>query len=183
MLTSDVDARVLEQIRPTPDMEKKAEELARRMSSHVVRWAKEKGLDAEPMVVGSLAKHTYMEGVDIDLFVLFPPETPREELQRLGLEIGHSIITDGEERYAEHPYVHGFVDGHEVDVVPCYRLSSTADRMSAVDRTPFHTRYVLEHLSEEQRDHVILLKRFMKGVGVYGAEASVGGFSGYLCEL
>jgi tRNA nucleotidyltransferase (CCA-adding enzyme) len=27
------------------------------------------------------------------------------------------------------------------------------------------------------------LKRFMKGVGVYGAEIKVGGFSGYLCEL
>ena len=30
---------------------------------------------------------------------------------------------------------------------------------------------------------VILLKKFLKGVGVYGAEIKVGGFSGYLCEL
>jgi tRNA nucleotidyltransferase (CCA-adding enzyme) len=34
-------------------------------------------------------------------------------------------------------------------------------------------------MSQEVR----LLKRFMKGVGVYGAEIKVGGFSGYLCEL
>jgi tRNA nucleotidyltransferase (CCA-adding enzyme) len=32
-------------------------------------------------------------------------------------------------------------------------------------------------------DQVRLLKRFMKGVGCYGAEAKVQGFSGYLCEL
>jgi len=30
---------------------------------------------------------------------------------------------------------------------------------------------------------VRLLKKFMKGVGVYGAEIKIGGFSGYLCEL
>ena len=30
---------------------------------------------------------------------------------------------------------------------------------------------------------VRLLKRFMQGIGVYGAEIKVGGFSGYLCEL
>jgi tRNA nucleotidyltransferase (CCA-adding enzyme) len=28
-----------------------------------------------------------------------------------------------------------------------------------------------------------LLKKFMKGIGVYGAEIKIGGFSGYLCEL
>ncbi|MCK4717383.1 MAG: CCA tRNA nucleotidyltransferase, partial [Thermoplasmata archaeon] len=71
----------------------------------------------------------------------------------------------------------------EVDLVPCYKLASPSERMSAVDRTPFHTHYIIEHLSEEGRREVLLLKCFMKGVGVYGAEASIGGFSGYLCEL
>jgi tRNA nucleotidyltransferase (CCA-adding enzyme) len=51
------------------------------------------------------------------------------------------------------------------------------------DRTPLHTAYVLERLPEGLRDDVRLLKAFMRGVGVYGAEIKVGGFSGYLCEL
>ncbi|MEM3493921.1 MAG: hypothetical protein QXD15_06165, partial [Thermoplasmata archaeon] len=34
-----------------------------------------------------------------------------------------------------------------------------------------------------QKDEVRLLKRFLKGIGIYGAEAAVQGFSGYLCEL
>jgi len=42
---------------------------------------------------------------------------------------------------------------------------------------------VTDNLPPEGRDEVRLLKRFMKGVGVYGAEVKVGGFSGYLCEL
>jgi tRNA nucleotidyltransferase (CCA-adding enzyme) len=46
-----------------------------------------------------------------------------------------------------------------------------------------HTGFVVDRLSTEGRDEVRILKRFMKGVGVYGAEVRVGGFSGYLCEL
>ncbi|MGB9676699.1 MAG: CCA tRNA nucleotidyltransferase, partial [Candidatus Bathyarchaeales archaeon] len=55
--------------------------------------------------------------------------------------------------------------------------------LSAADRTPYHTDYVKKHLSAEMRDEVRLLKKFMKGIGVYGAEIKIGGFSGYLCEL
>jgi tRNA nucleotidyltransferase (CCA-adding enzyme) len=38
-------------------------------------------------------------------------------------------------------------------------------------------------LSKELHGEVRLLKRFMQGIGVYGAELKIGGFSGYLCEL
>jgi tRNA nucleotidyltransferase (CCA-adding enzyme) len=39
------------------------------------------------------------------------------------------------------------------------------------------------HLRETQKDEVRLLKQFLKGIGIYGAEAEIEGFSGYLCEL
>ncbi|MBR4225777.1 MAG: CCA tRNA nucleotidyltransferase, partial [Candidatus Methanomethylophilaceae archaeon] len=52
-----------------------------------------------------------------------------------------------------------------------------------VDRTPFHTQYILSHLTEEQKNQVRLLKKFMKGIGAYGAEQDARGFSGYLCEV
>jgi tRNA nucleotidyltransferase (CCA-adding enzyme) len=38
-------------------------------------------------------------------------------------------------------------------------------------------------LNEKLCSEIRLLKQFMKGIGVYGAEIKVGGFSGYLCEL
>jgi tRNA nucleotidyltransferase (CCA-adding enzyme) len=85
--------------------------------------------------------------------------------------------------YAEHPYTKGRFMGFDVEIVPCYRLSAPGERMSAVDRTPFHTRYVLDRIDDERRRSVRLLKAFAKGTGVYGAEARVQGFSGYLCEL
>jgi tRNA nucleotidyltransferase (CCA-adding enzyme) len=133
-------------------------------------------------LVGSVAKDTYVGDPDIDVFILFPETAPRETLQNVGLAIGRMIV-GGEERYAEHPYIHGEYQGFQVDLVPCYKLVNASQIKSAVDRTPFHTEYILSNLRPEQHDQVRLLKQFMKGVGVYGADAKVSGFSGYLAEL
>jgi tRNA nucleotidyltransferase (CCA-adding enzyme) len=133
-------------------------------------------------LVGSTAKDTYVFPPDLDIFILFPPDVPRSELEKHGLALGRKVLA-GEERYAEHPYIHGKFKGFEVDIVPCYAVDDPSKLKSAVDRTPFHTDYILSHLKQSQRDEVRLLKQFMKGIGTYSAEAKVQGFSGYLVEL
>jgi tRNA nucleotidyltransferase (CCA-adding enzyme) len=40
-----------------------------------------------------------------------------------------------------------------------------------------------KNLDERLKEEIRILKKFLKGIGVYGAEIRVGGFSGYLCEL
>ena len=136
----------------------------------------------EVRLVGSVAKDTYVGEPDIDVFILFPEDTPRDVLQKVGLSIGRKVV-GGEERYAEHPYIHGLFQRFQVDLVPCYLLADALHIKSAVDRTPFHTDFILSNLRSEQHDQVRLLKQFLKGVGVYGADAKVCGFSGYLAEL
>jgi tRNA nucleotidyltransferase (CCA-adding enzyme) len=42
---------------------------------------------------------------------------------------------------------------------------------------------VKNRLNKTLRNEVRLLKKFMQGIRVYGAEIKTGGFSGYLCEL
>jgi tRNA nucleotidyltransferase (CCA-adding enzyme) len=51
-----------------------------------------------------------------------------------------------------------------------------------VDRTPFHHYWLIDRIKGKQTD-VRLLKKFLKSSSLYGAEYSVRGFSGYLCEL
>ena len=80
------------------------------------------------------------------------------------------------------PILRVIVDDVYVNIVPCYRVKS-GEWISATDRTPFHTDYIKPQIDEQKGKEVRLLKRFMKGVGVYGAEIKIGGFSGYLCEL
>ena len=88
-----------------------------------------------------------------------------------------------EERYAAHPYVTGFIEGYEIDFVPCYDIKDSEQLKSAVDRTILHTEYIKKNLKIEQLDEILLLKKFMESIKTYGAEFKVGGFSGYLCEL
>lgn len=143
-----------------------------------------------PMFCGSVAKGTWIPPAEIDLFLIFPKHLSREELETRGLKAGKKIckLLKGkyEKKYTEHPYLRCFIPWkgktYEMDIVPCY--NTTPDKIkSAVDRTPWHVRYVLEHLKEEQKNDVRLLKKFCKAQGIYGADLLHQGFSGYLCEL
>ncbi|MDE1857529.1 MAG: hypothetical protein KGI26_00475, partial [Thaumarchaeota archaeon] len=53
---------------------------------------------------------------------------------------------------------------------------------SAADRSPFHVELVSK-LPEGKKTEIRLLKSFMDGVGVYGAEIQRRGFSGYVAEV
>jgi len=175
---------VLRRIRPKRLEREMILELAERMRLKVSDAVSKSGLDAEVRIDGSVAKDTWLSGeADIDIFMRVPPTLSRDELETTCLRVarkalkGYRII----ERYAEHPYVETWVEGTRVNVVPCYRVEKGKWK-SATDRTPFHTEYMKSHLDENLKDETRLLKKFMKGIGVYGAEIKVSGFSGMLCE-
>ncbi|WP_435127404.1 CCA tRNA nucleotidyltransferase [Halobaculum sp. D14] len=140
--------------------------------------------EADVLQVGSTARGTWLAGDrDIDLFVRFPTELNREELEEYGLTVGHAALPDGREQYAEHPYVTGEFRGFDVDLVPCYDVADATAIRSAVDRTPFHTEYLDARIDDELAGDVRVFKKFLKGIGVYGSDLRTEGFSGYLAEL
>ncbi len=177
-----VELSVLGQIMPS----KKEMDFIDGRASRLLKIARdyyaERNIPVEVRYAGSYAKDTYLADPDLDLFMLFPTDMPREEMTKIGLQAGRDII-GGELVYSEHPYTTGRFEGVEVDMVPCYKLESTEKLQTAVDRTPFHTEYILSHLDFNGRDQVRLLKKFMKACGTYGAEQDTRGFSGYLCEV
>ncbi len=177
-----LESDVLKSIKPTPAQDKKVDSVVSELEKKVADVSRKLDAHIETMLVGSVAKGTHLKDPDIDLFMLFSESTELAELKEKGLAIGRKIL-DGKEHYAQHPYVRGIYKGFQVDLVPCFRIRDTRKKMSAVDRTPFHTEFVKTHLKKGQADEVRLLKRFMKGAESYGAEAKVQGFSGYLCEL
>ena len=176
-------SKVLAKIKPP----QKEEACVREFVNELVRVAKTiSGLDC--VIVGSIGKQTWLHGDhDIDLFMEFPRETPREELEKKGMEFGKKIAHDFRGKikikYAEHPYTHAKIGGFSVDIVPCYKISRGEKIISAVDRSPLHLAYLLEKMDEKLYDEVRLLKQFCKGIGVYGSDARRMGFSGYICEL
>jgi len=144
------------------------------------------GVEAESRVEGSIAKDTWLKSdKDADIFILFPPSLKKEALAKLGLQIAKASVEEYKwvERYADHPYLEAWIEDLRLNIVPCYKVEA-GHWQSATDRTPFHTDYIKARLkSSEQKSEVRLLKRFMKGVEVYGSDIKTGGFSGYLTEL
>ena len=173
--------------RVTPSLEERAHilQLAEDLRRRVEEAAEEKGVETETRVEGSVAKDTWLHREpDIDIFLRLSPTLSREALGAVGLEIARRATQGVKqvERFAEHPYLECFVDDVRVNIVPCYRVER-GRWLSSTDRTPFHTDYVKPLLNHRLAGEIRLLKRFMKGIGVYGAEIRIGGFSGYLCEL
>lgn len=177
-----LEADVLKRVVPSPDEEARLRATVDDVRRRIGEALRARGISAEPLLVGSVAKGTHLSQAEIDVFVCFPRDTPRDVLEKVGLQLG-DFLKDKKRMYAEHPYTRGTWNRFEVEVVPCYRIENASQKMSAVDRTPLHAAYVIGKLGPEQRDEVRLLKAFCEGVGVYGAEAKVQGFSGYLCEL
>jgi len=179
---------VLKVIKPTDEENEKVDALSNKLINNINEVAKENDINAEAILVGSVAKGTWLSGkADIDIFMKFPLITSEKDLKKWGLFLGRKCIErmqgEYELRYASHPYITGLIEGFEIDFVPCYIIKSAEELKSAVDRTILHTEYVRKNLKENQKGEVLLLKKFMGSIHTYSAEFKVSGFSGYLCEL
>jgi len=177
-----LESEILTTLRPSAEERDHICGLAHRLLAAIEASGKARG-----MVVGSIARQTWVKGDrDLDVFLLFDPSLSREDLESEGLGLARSIassFTDRfHEKYAEHPYINATIEDVDVDLVPCYDVESASRIQSAVDRTPFHTRYITNRING-LIDDVLLLKQFTKAGGIYGSDQMTEGFSGYLCEL
>ncbi|RLE57708.1 MAG: CCA tRNA nucleotidyltransferase [Thermoprotei archaeon] len=175
-------------VTPSPDEYREVWSTASQVVDVLSEEFKRRGIDVRVEVEGSIAKDTWLSGDrDIDIFIVFPRNYSVEEAIRLGLEVSKDVATSRGwswiEKYADHPYLRISIGEYEVDVVPCMEIKPNEKPLTAADRTPLHTQYVRSKLSDDLRRDVRILKKFMKTIGVYGAEIKVRGFSGYLCEL
>ncbi len=180
-----VEAAVLERVRPDAALLAKVAEVREHLASRAMDAARAAGYPlVRCLVAGSAARGTFLKDrIDLDCFLLFPPSLPRADLERMGLDLGQSLLTDTETRYAEHPYRRGRFEGFTVDAVPGYAIDDPSHPLTAVDRTPFHNEYLRAHQTPSMVDQVRLAKQFLRALGIYGSEARRGGFSGYLVEL
>lgn len=180
-----VEREVLQRIAPDPTLLVRLAEVREHLVRRAHTESNHRGIPLKrALVAGSAARGTFLhERFDIDLFLLFPPDLPRERLESEGLRLAEAILEAPEKHYAEHPYLRGRFEGFAVEAVPGYTIEDPSHPLTAVDRTPFHQEYLAAHLAPEQIDQVRLTKQFLRSLGVYGSEAKTAGFSGYLVEL
>jgi tRNA nucleotidyltransferase (CCA-adding enzyme) len=179
-----VVARVADRVTPDAAERERLTATVEHLTERVRDAVEDLPVDADVVQVGSTARGTWLaDDRDIDLFVRFPPDLDRADLERYGLDVGRAALPDGREEYAEHPYVTGEARGFAVDLVPCYDVADATEIQSAVDRTPFHDAYLQARLDDALARDVRLFKAFLTGIGAYGSDLRTRGFSGYLSEL
>ena len=134
---------------------------------------------------GSYVKGTWLpKKADVDIFIKFEKSTPDKKFVQVSKKIGFDSMKSFKPyvRYSEHPYVEATVKGTKVNVVPCYDVKR-GQWQSAADRSPFHTKFMLESLTGVMKDEVRLLKKFLSSNKIYGSEIAKQGFSGYVAEV
>jgi len=184
--TREILKEVLKEIKPSLEQRKKFNEFSKKILE--ITNNKASKYRGKAMIAGSLTRDTWLPSKnEFDVFMIFPKDISEEELEKYGLEIGKKVIEEMEGswkiEYAQHPYVNGNIGDIEVDIVPCFEVKSGEEIKSAVDRTPFHVKYLEKNLPKQLSDDVRLLKAFLKVNGIYGADTKTEGFSGYICEL
>ncbi len=170
---------------PTKQEEKKIKIL----SDNLVRLVKSEAANYPEVVEvelgGSYAKGTWLKGeLDLDIFVKMKSEVNEKRFEEIAKKIGFNSmkIFKPYVRYSEHPYVEAEASGIRVNVVPCYDVQK-GEWKSAADRSSFHTKFILKSFNQEMKNEVRLLKKFLKGMDIYGAEIAKEGFGGYVAEV
>lgn len=205
-------AKVLPLILPTEEENHKLASLYGNLKQHLERIAKK--LNINPSFIqnhGSTGvKQTHLRGTsDLDIFIGLNPsdylplinlplKKRKKDLEDLFLGYVKNWFIPAAEAagfkryqvsYAEHPYLIITHGEYEIDVVGCFNLDYeyilSKGPITAVDRTPWHSKLVAEKLSHEQKQDVRLLKAFFKANYVYGDRATLGrfGFTGFSAEI
>ncbi len=181
--TREILQTALKKITPTNKEKAAQKKLAEKIISDIM---KSEGKHIDVVLCGSIARDTHLRGDnDLDIFVLFPEKLSRAEFEKEGLRIGKKVFRGKkwEKAFSEHPYIRGVINGFDVEIVPSYKVSSAELLQSAVDRSPFHNKYLLGKMSTSDRKEARLLKQFLKGIKAYGADIKASSVPGYVVEL
>lgn len=75
--------KVLERVKPTESNKKRVRRVVEEIIHSVEAACKKLKIDARPMLVGSVARGTWLRDErDIDIFIMFPEGLSREDLER-----------------------------------------------------------------------------------------------------
>ncbi|MBN1941505.1 MAG: CCA tRNA nucleotidyltransferase [Candidatus Diapherotrites archaeon] len=174
---------VLERVTPSSSERKAEAALARKIMRQINET---EGKHVEVVWAGSSARDTHLKGArDLDIFIRFPQKLSRKEFEKEGLRIARKVFRghEYEEAYSEHPYLRGNINGFDVEIVPSYRIWDSSKKLSSVDRSVFHNRYLKKRIEDKHKPQIRLLRQFLKGIGAYGAELKTESVPGYVVEL
>ncbi len=177
-----ISKQVLKQIVPTKEELKKEKKVFEEIKEKILEV---EGEHSHVEWCGSSARDTHLKNDrDIDIFVMFKSEMKEEKLEKEITKIASKVFgKKWEKAYSQHPYARGSYKGYSTEIVPGYIVKKGSEKKSAVDRTPFHNKFIIKNMKKKQKNEARLLKQFLKGIDAYGADLKNCSLPGYGIEL
>jgi len=147
---------------------------------------KERKINAEVFVGGSLAKNTLVKTdenkYDVDIFVRFDKKYKEEEISDILKKL---FWKKPKNIHGSRDYFQIIVDKIILEIIPVIKIKNPSQARNITDLSYFHVNYVLNHIKKNKKlsDEIRLAKAFAHGQDCYGAESYIKGFSGYAIEL
>lgn len=140
----------------------------------------EKKINANIFVGGSVGKGANLPGLhDIDIFVRFKEDG---ELSETLQDVLDSCFKKVVRLNGSRDYFKVELNGFEVEVIPVLYITRPNQAKNITDHSPFHVNWS-KRKSKNLIEDVKLSKQFFRGIGAYGAESWIGGFSGHVIEI
>ena len=172
---------VLLRIRPDPSVKKKCEKVVYEISAEL----KKAKIEGDAVLGGSIAKGTFLrDDYDCDIFVRFALEKYRKKDISALLKKVLSKFRP-EEVNGSRDYYQFERDGIHFEIVPVLLIKKSGEATNVIDVSPMHVAWIRKGLSRKKNlsDEVRLARAFCKGIGVYGAESFINGFSGHVIDI
>lgn len=175
----------IEIIKPNKEILEKIKNISEEISNKLKIKLKDKKIEAEIFIGGSLAKDTMIKTddniYDIDLFVRFNKkynDTISRILEGLVEEKTNKI-------HGSRDYFQIKKNNIIVEIIPVIKIIKPNEAKNVTDLSYFHVKYVLNKINKKKKlsDEIRLAKSFSHSNDSYGAESYIKGFSGYALEL
>ena len=143
---------------------------------------KQNKIRAVCVIAGSYAKGTILKNdFDVDIFVRFDYSYKDDDLSEM-LDVVLKPLNP-ERIHGSRDYFQIKKKGFLFEIVPVLMISDYKQAVNVTDMSPLHVGYVKTHVNKKLCDEIRLAKQFCKGIGVYGAESYIRGFSGHVLDL
>ena len=173
-------SKIKNQVTLSKEETSKIKDTIKEFKSKIEPVLKKSKIDANIFVGGSVGKSTNLPGLhDIDIFVRFKKDG---ELSEIMQDLLNSCFSEVTRLKGSRDYFKIKLNDFEIEVIPVLYITRPNQAKNITDHSPFHVNWSKRN-SKDIIEDVKLAKQFFIGVGAYGAESWIGGFSGHVIEI
>lgn len=174
-------APILSKIVPKTDLKIQIQPVLNKL----VGTAREKNIDVEIFLGGSLGKQTYLANdFDADVFLRFSYEKYHNtNISLLLLDVLSAANIAFEVVHGSRDYCQATIEGVDFEFIPVLNISDSSKAKNVTDMSPLHVEWVNTRTDEFLKNDIRLAKYFCKVNRIYGAESYIGGVSGHVIDI